>query len=126
MQDSFLKKTPVKLRHSLAPAGAKSAATDELDDIYKKDDPIGSSLDTRKKTGGHVTNTVADKNSKAGKFFFTLRLKGPACEITEEQRRNTLRAQPARNAFNRVITTGRESVKAPPDIIEVSLKSRVT
>lgn len=43
-----VKKTPVKLRHSMAPAGPKSADKDETDAIYNNVDPIFSSLDIRK------------------------------------------------------------------------------
>lgn len=57
--------------------GPKSSEVDETDDIYKNVDPIGSSLDIRKNKGGHITNSVPDKNTKSGKFFFTLRHKGP-------------------------------------------------
>ena len=50
LADNF-KKTPVKLRHSIAPMGPKSAEFDEVDPIYEKPDPIGSSIDIRKKAG---------------------------------------------------------------------------
>lgn len=50
MAENF-RKTPVKLRHSIAPVGPKSAEIDEVDPIYGKPDPIGSSLETRKKAG---------------------------------------------------------------------------
>ena len=49
--EEVVKKTPVKLRHSIAPAGPKSAEKDELDAIYDNPDPIFSSLDIRKKAG---------------------------------------------------------------------------
>lgn len=49
--EEVVKKTPVKLRHSIAPAGPKSAEKDELDSIYDNIDPIFSSLDIRKKAG---------------------------------------------------------------------------
>lgn len=70
-----VKKTPVKLRHSIAPAGPKSADKDELDAIYDNPDPIFSSLEIRKKAG-NISQSVKDPNSKAGKFFFTLKIKG--------------------------------------------------
>ena len=47
----MVKKTPVKLRHSMAPPGPKSAEKDELDAIYDNPDPIFSSLEIRKKAG---------------------------------------------------------------------------
>ena len=84
MHDAFMKKTPMKLRHSIAPPKAASVEIDEVDEIYKNPDPIGSSLDIRTKVGGHIVNSVPDKNSKAGKFFFTLRLKGPSIQFSEE------------------------------------------
>lgn len=56
-------------------AGPKSAETDDLDDIYKEVDPIEASLNKRKKAGA-IAQVVPDKNSKQGKFFFTLKMKG--------------------------------------------------
>ena len=56
-------------RGNAMPAGAKSAETDEVDPIYKNEDPIGVSLDKRKKDGT-IQSVVADKNSKHGKFFY--------------------------------------------------------
>jgi hypothetical protein len=53
----------------------KSALKDEVDEIYKNEDPIDVSLEIRKKSG-NISNQVADKNAKAGKFFFTIRIKG--------------------------------------------------
>lgn len=38
-------------RVSVAPAGPASAETDELDDIYKEEDPIEVSIGARKKAG---------------------------------------------------------------------------
>ena len=51
MNENFKKAPAVKLRHSMAPAGPKSAEIDEIDPIYSKADPIGVSLETRKKSG---------------------------------------------------------------------------
>ena len=63
-------------RSSVAmPPGPVSAATDELDDIYKEEDPIEVQIGNRKKAGA-ITNQVPDKNSKSGKYFFTLKIKG--------------------------------------------------
>ena len=53
------------------PAGPKSAEKDEVDEIYKQQDPVGVSIESRKKAG-KVTDVVANKNSKQGKFFFML------------------------------------------------------
>ena len=78
-----VKKTPVKLRHSIAPAGPKSADKDETDAIYNNVDPIFSSLEIRKKAG-NISQAVKDPNSKAGKFFFTLKIKGPQMVISEK------------------------------------------
>ena len=61
----------------------KSAEKDEVDDIYKEKDPIGVSFEKRKKAG-QVTAVVADKNSKQGKFFFTLKNTGPKIPITDQ------------------------------------------
>ena len=70
-------------RVSAVPAGPASAETDELDDIYKEEDPIETSVALRKKAGS-LQSTVADKNAKAGKFFFTLRTKGEPVKISAE------------------------------------------
>ena len=52
MDNNTFKRAPtVKLRHSMAPTGPKSAEIDEIDPIYKKADPIGISIETRKKAG---------------------------------------------------------------------------
>jgi hypothetical protein len=52
MDNNTFKRAPtVKLRHSMAPTGPKSAEIDEIDPIYKKTDPIGISIETRKKAG---------------------------------------------------------------------------
>lgn len=56
-------KSPSKPLKSAAPAGPKSAATDEVDDIFKLEDPLEVSLDIRKKAGS-LTSTVDNKNSK--------------------------------------------------------------
>jgi len=56
--------------------------TDEIDDIYKEKDPIAVSLEKRKKAGA-ITTIVPDKNSKAGKYFFTLKSTGQPA-IAEE------------------------------------------
>ena len=73
---------PLRTRNTL-PVGPKSTEKDEVDDIYKESDPIGVSLAKRKKAGT-FTSVVADKNSKQGKFFFTLKVKGNAVAVTEE------------------------------------------
>ena len=66
----------------MVPAGPKSAEVDEIDDIYKEEDPIEVSIGSRKKAGS-LQSTVADKNSKSGKFFLTLRTKGDPVKITD-------------------------------------------
>lgn len=82
------KKEPVKpspakpLRNSAMPSGPKSAATDEVDDIYKENDPIGVSTEKRRGAGA-LTAVVPDKNSKSGKFFFALKVKGPSIVISD-------------------------------------------
>lgn len=63
-------------------SGPKSVDVDEIDEIYKETDPIEASLNKRKKAGA-IAQVVPDKNSKQGKFFFTLKLKGDAPQITE-------------------------------------------
>lgn len=67
----------------MMPVGPKSADADELDEIYKKEDPIESSLSIRKKSGA-LASVVPDKNAKSGKFFFTLRMKGTIPEFSEK------------------------------------------
>ena len=47
---------------------------DEVDDIYKNEDPIEVSMKKRVKEGT-LTSTVKEE-TKQGKFFFTLKLKG--------------------------------------------------
>jgi len=58
-----------------------------VDDIYKNEDPIGVSIEKRKKAGT-ITSTVADKNSKQGKYFFTLKVVGEPVKISEEAKLN--------------------------------------
>lgn len=49
----------------MGPAGPKSAETDEVDEIYKKEDPIESSLGTRKdKNSGNLMTAVKGVDSK--------------------------------------------------------------
>ena len=71
-----MKATPSKRIISNIPAGPKSVEKDEVDEIYKNEDPIGTCIDIRKK-GGSLSTVVADKNAKVGKFFFTFKTKGP-------------------------------------------------
>jgi hypothetical protein len=59
-------KSPSKVQRShgsISSTGPKSAAIDEVDDIFKLEDPCEVSLDLRKKAGSH-TSTVDNKNSK--------------------------------------------------------------
>lgn len=73
-------------RVSVAPAGPASAETDELDEIYKQEDPIEATIGIRKKAGS-LQSTIVDKNAKSGKFFFTLRTKGEPVKISEEAKK---------------------------------------
>jgi len=50
-------------RFNNLPAGPKSSEKDEVDDIYKEEDPIETSLNKRLKAGA-IASTVPDKNSK--------------------------------------------------------------
>lgn len=68
------------------PVGPVSAAKDEVDEIYKEEDPIETSIGIRKK-GGSLQTVVPDKNAKVGKFFFTLKTKGPEVKISKEATR---------------------------------------
>jgi len=53
-----------------------SAANDEVDSIYKEEDPIEASIGQRKKRGGRITAVTRDNASRLpNKFFFTLSLK---------------------------------------------------
>ena len=71
-------------RRSIVPGatGPKSAEQDLVDDIYKEQDPIDTSLGKRKKAGA-LASVVPDKNAKSGKFFFQLRLKGDGPVMSE-------------------------------------------
>ena len=64
------------------PIGPKSTEKDEIDEIYKQKDPIEASLGIRTK-GGSLQTVVPDKNSKSGKFFFTLKSKGANVKISD-------------------------------------------
>ena len=68
-----IKKTPSTLPKSSLATGPKSAASDEVDEIYKKDDPIGITVDSRKKAGS-LTSTVVAKAKP--QYFFTLKQTG--------------------------------------------------
>ena len=41
----------MKLRHSVKPMGPKSTEVDEIDDVYKEEDPIEASVNIRKSSG---------------------------------------------------------------------------
>ena len=58
------KPTPSKAlpKSSQMPLGPKSAEKDEVDEIYKNEDPIGTSVDMRKKVGS-LTSTIANKKA---------------------------------------------------------------
>jgi hypothetical protein len=72
LNDTKVASTPAKTfgtaRKSVMPVGPKSAEADDTDEIYKKEDPIESSLSIRKKSGA-LASVVPDKNAKAGKYF---------------------------------------------------------
>ena len=55
-------------------AGPKSSDKDELDDIYKTEDPIEVTMKKRVKEGSIISRVKEE--TKQGKFFFTLKLKG--------------------------------------------------
>ena len=111
-------KTPSK-RVIQAPPGPKSAEVDEVDEIYTNADPIDVSLGKRKK-GGALTTVVPDKNSKQGKFFFTLRNKGDVLHISEEAKKNAL------IEAGKVDPAGNVKIEDKPklDPIEMSLSTR--
>jgi hypothetical protein len=80
-------KSPSKPLRASAHTGPKSAATDEVDDIFKLEDPVEASIEMRKKAGS-LTSTVDNKNSKQSKFFFSLKVVGEPVKITEEAKYN--------------------------------------
>lgn len=98
------------------PPGPKSAEVDEVDEIYKEEDPIGVSIDIRKKAG-NISSTVAEKNSKSGKFFFTLRSKGDAIPITDHARKAVAIAEGKTDAAGNVI----EDEKPKPDPVDKAI-----
>ena len=72
--------------------GPKSTEKDEVDEIYKKEDPIESSLGIRKaKNNNYMTACKID--SKQGKFFFTLKLTGGEVPITRTQLMNNAKEE---------------------------------
>ena len=81
------KATPVRSRIGAGGPVVKSAEKDEVDEIYKEKDPIGVSLETRKKAG-QTTAVVQNKNAKSGKFFFTLSTKGEKLVISDKAKYN--------------------------------------
>lgn len=55
-----------------------SAQQDIIDEIYFEKDPISTSLIQRKQKGKTITTVVREPtHNKQGRFFFTLRLRGP-------------------------------------------------
>lgn len=75
-------RTPLK-RNVVGNSGPVSIQTDQVDEIYKAEDPIESSISIRKK-GGALQTVVADKNAFVGKFFFTLKTKGTEVKISDK------------------------------------------
>jgi hypothetical protein len=113
-------KAAVAKRISAAPAGPKSAEIDEVDEIYKEEDPIETSIGIRKKAG-NITQVVADKNSKSGKFFFTLRTKGDPIPITDQAKKANAIEEGRTDAAGNVI----EEEKPKPDPVDKSLQQRL-
>ena len=77
------KSSNTNLRQRIGGPVVKSAEKDEIDEIYKEKDPIGVTIEKRKKSC-QLTAVVADPKSKSGKFFFTLSLKGDKPVISEK------------------------------------------
>jgi hypothetical protein len=107
VKDIAVKVTAKKI--SVTPAGPASAETDELDDIYKEEDPIETSVAQRKKAGS-LQSTTVDKNAKAGKFFFTLRTKGEPVKISAEAIKAVAIAEGRVNADGQVIEEAKPMV----------------
>ena len=58
-----------------------SAANDEVDSIYKEEDPIEASIAQRKKRGGRITAVTRDNASRLpNRFFFALSLRSATDE----------------------------------------------
>jgi hypothetical protein len=109
---SGIKDVSVKViakRVSAVPAGPASAETDELDDIYKEEDPIETSVALRKKAGS-MQSTVADKNAKSGRYFFTLRTKGEPVKISAEAIKAVAIAEGRIDASGKVIEEAKPMV----------------
>jgi hypothetical protein len=62
-----------------ASVGTKSSGKDEVDPLWKKDDPIGLTQQKREGEGGSKLGIVKNPNSYTGKFYFTIKLKGDGC-----------------------------------------------
>ena len=73
-----------------------------MDEIYKNPDPISISVDSRKKAGS-LTSQVPDKNAKSGKFFFTMKFKGPQVVFSEKAILNNARMEGKVNAQGNII-----------------------
>lgn len=71
---------------------------------------------------GAITSTVPDKNSKHGKFFYTLKLKGDPIPITEEAKKNVLIQSGKVDPSGKVIQAGSEVQQTDP--IEKAIKLR--
>lgn len=76
-------------------------------------------IEKRKRAGNNILTTVVPGDSKMGKYFFTLRIKGEPVKITEQAKMAKLREEGKLDAQGNVI------YKAKPCEIESSLDSRV-
>ena len=116
-EESKVQKASLK-RASTIPEGPKSVSADEVDDIYKEEDPIAVTIERRKKAGS-LSSTVKDPNVKSGKFFYTLRLKG-TIEISEQAKENAMKQKGLMDEAGNITDD-----KPQADPIDKSLKSRV-
>jgi hypothetical protein len=74
-----------------------------------------------RKKAGSLTSTVADKNAKVGKYFFTLKTKGDPIKITEHATKAIAIAEGRVDAAGNII----EEVKPKVDPVEKSLQLRL-
>lgn len=72
------------LKYNSSTQVVKSSDKDIIDEIYKQPDPIDASIRKRYQAAGRVTDVIPDRNSKQGKFFFTLRFSGQKLVITDQ------------------------------------------
>ena len=78
-----------------------SAVNDEVDSIYKEEDPIEASIAQRKKRGGRITAVTRDNASRLpNKFFFTLSLKSANDEAEKPSKSAAKRTADKSAAFS--------------------------